>query len=191
MAARRRRWRPRHRHGPALRPLQSGQSEVQHHRLADRRGGDQALAILSSRGDTETEAAYLQDVWTLDPNLKLTTGARVEHWQALNGFNFSQSPALSVNQPALSATRTSPKASLEWTPGGNHWRLTASYGDAYRFPTVTELYQAVTTGAILSVPNPNLKPEHARSAEARRRQVVWTTAPACGCRCSTRTSATP
>jgi iron complex outermembrane receptor protein len=30
---------------------------------------------------------------------------------------------------------------------------------------VTELYQAVTTGAVLTVPNPNLKPEHALSGE--------------------------
>jgi len=30
---------------------------------------------------------------------------------------------------------------------------------------VTELYQAITTGTFLSVPNPNLKPEHARSYE--------------------------
>ena len=32
-------------------------------------------------------------------------------------------------------------------------------------PTVTELYQAITTGTQLTVPNPNLKPEHANSYE--------------------------
>jgi iron complex outermembrane receptor protein len=32
-------------------------------------------------------------------------------------------------------------------------------------PTVTELYQSVTTGATLSVPNPNLKPEHSKDYE--------------------------
>ena len=32
-------------------------------------------------------------------------------------------------------------------------------------PTVTELYQAVTTGAVLTVPNSNLKPERANSYE--------------------------
>ena len=34
-----------------------------------------------------------------------------------------------------------------------------------RMPTVTELYQAITTGTTLTVPNPNLKPEHADSYE--------------------------
>jgi len=32
-------------------------------------------------------------------------------------------------------------------------------------PTVTELYQAITTGTTLSVPNPNLRPERANSYE--------------------------
>ena len=32
-------------------------------------------------------------------------------------------------------------------------------------PTVTELYQAITTGTVLTVPNPNLKPERANSYE--------------------------
>jgi iron complex outermembrane recepter protein len=36
---------------------------------------------------------------------------------------------------------------------------------AYRMPTVTELYQAITTGTQLTVPNPNLKPERANSYE--------------------------
>jgi iron complex outermembrane receptor protein len=38
-------------------------------------------------------------------------------------------------------------------------------------PTVTELYQVVTTGTFLSVPNPDLKPEHANTFElsAQRR----------------------
>jgi iron complex outermembrane receptor protein len=38
-------------------------------------------------------------------------------------------------------------------------------GVAYRFPTVTELYQSVTVGTLLQTPNPNLKPERALSSE--------------------------
>jgi iron complex outermembrane receptor protein len=34
-----------------------------------------------------------------------------------------------------------------------------------RMPTVTELYQAITTGTVLTVPNSSLKPEHADSYE--------------------------
>jgi iron complex outermembrane receptor protein len=67
-------------------------------------------------------------------------------------------------QPKLSSSDFSPKASLSWQIT-NDWSATASLGGAYRYPTVTELYQAITTGAVLTVPNPNLKPEHALSGE--------------------------
>jgi len=52
-----------------------------------------------------------------------------------------------------------------------------SAGQAFRMPTVGELYQATTTGVLLTNPNPNLRPERARSVElalehkARRGQV--------------------
>lgn len=130
---------------------------------------DGAPTTLSSvsRGDTQTEAAYVQDVWAVTPALKLTTGARLERWEATKGYIAPLAAGLANAQPENDATRVSPKVSAEWRPDGadGHWRLTASYGDAYRFPTVTELYLSVTAGNQLRVPNPNLTPEHARSAE--------------------------
>ena len=128
-----------------------------------REGGEGALN-LASRGKTRTAALWAQDAWTLAAPLTLTVGGRYEWWRAFDGFNFSASPALSVTQPTLSAARFSPKASLAWTPSAG-WKLTASFGRAWRFPTVGELYQVVTTGSNLAVPNPNLKPERAASEE--------------------------
>ena len=46
----------------------------------------------------------------------------------------------------------SPKASLAWDPS-HDWTVRASFGEAWRFPTVGELYQVVTT-PVASVPNP-------------------------------------
>ena len=48
--------------------------------------------------------------------------------------------------------------------------MTGSWGVAYRMPTVTELYQAITTGTTLTVPNPNLRPERASSYELAAEQ---------------------
>jgi iron complex outermembrane receptor protein len=98
------------------------------------------------------------------PDLKATLGLRGEQWQAYDGLNFSASPALNVNQPALHTSDVSPKASLAWAEN-DQWTLSASYGEAFRMPTVTELYQAITTGTTLTVPNPNLRPERADSYE--------------------------
>ena len=62
-----------------------------------------------------------------------------------------------------SAAKFSPKATLAWT-FAKGWTARASFGEAWRFPTVGELYQIVTT-PVAAVPNPNLRPEHARSEE--------------------------
>ena len=133
-------------------------------------GGRGALSALS-RGKTQTDAAFLQDVIGLCPDLHLTLGVRLEHWRAFDGFNFSLSPALAVSQPTLSADRASPKAVLAWAPAPN-WRITASAGEAYRFPTVSELYQSVTVGGAQLVPDPHLAPEKAVSTELSA-QRTW------------------
>ena len=131
---------------------------------ADWRRGPAGALSQASRGRTRTLALWAQDRWTLGGGLELTLGARYEWWRAYDGFNFSAVPALSVAQPGLRRQGLSPKASLRWSRGGG-WRVTLSAGQAYRFPTVSELYQAITTGATLSVPDPTLRPERARSAE--------------------------
>jgi len=126
--------------------------------------GSRGALAAASRGKTQIEAIFLQDAVTLAPQLALTIGVRQEAWRAFDGFNFSLSPALLARQPRLSAERTSPKAVLAWTPDSN-WRVTASLGEAYRFPTVSELYQSVTVGQSLQVPNPDLLPERALSSD--------------------------
>jgi iron complex outermembrane receptor protein len=126
-------------------------------------GGRGALAA-ASRGKTETAAVFLEDAIRLSPGIGLTLGVRQERWRAFDGLNYSLAPALNVAQPKLGADRTSPKAVLAWTPNAD-WKLSASVGQAYRFPTVGELYQAVTVGQELKTPNPDLKPEKALSTE--------------------------
>ena len=140
---------------------------------ADWIGGSEGALNLASRGRTRTAAAWVQDAWTFAPPLTLTLGGRQEWWRAYGGANFSAAPALDVRQPVLRAARFSPKASLAWAIGGG-WSLTGSFGEAWRFPTVSELYQVVATGASLSVPNPNLRPERALSEElALERRGRW------------------
>ena len=89
---------------------------------------------------------------------------RNEDWRAYGGSNFSASPALFVCLSRISASTLLFKASLAWQIS-DHWSFTGSWGVAFRMPTVTELYQAITTGTVLTVPNPNLRPERASSYE--------------------------
>jgi iron complex outermembrane receptor protein len=118
-------------------------------------------------GETRTEALWLQDAWKIVPNLKLTLGGRLETWQALDGFNINNlanaatgaiTPLPPTVQPQLNSTNFSPKASLSYDPNKD-WNITANFGEAYRYPTVTELYQNVNSGGNVFLANPRLAPE--------------------------------
>ncbi|WP_174296303.1 TonB-dependent receptor [Sphingomonas bacterium] len=126
-------------------------------------GGEGSLNLVGS-GKTRTLALWAQEAWRIVPALTLTVGGRYEWWRAYDGINFSQSPLIAqVNQPGLSSDKFSPKAALAYDINP-HLTARLSFGQAWRFPTVGELYQIVTT-PIGSVPNPNLRPERARSGE--------------------------
>ncbi|KWV57297.1 TonB-dependent receptor [Bradyrhizobium macuxiense] len=117
-------------------------------------------------GETRTGALWVQDAWKLAPALKLTLGGRLESWQALDGYNVNTTTTgagvitstTAINQPGLSSTNFSPKASVSFDPNKD-WNITANFGEAYRYPTVTELYQNVTVGGVATFANPLLKPE--------------------------------
>ena len=130
-------------------------------------------------GETRTDALWLQDAWKITPNWKLTLGGRLENWQALNGYNVNSTVAVGTgtvgvpvpvvtlvpqNQPGLNATNFSPKASLSFDPSKD-WNVTANFGEAYRYPTVTELYQNIAVNGVATFANPFLAPEHDYNTE--------------------------
>ncbi|CAN5236730.1 TonB-dependent receptor [soil metagenome] len=141
--------------------------------LSDWIAGSPGATTSFSRGRTEQQALWAQDIWRLTPTLTATLGGRYEHWDAYDGLNFSAAPALNKAQPTQGAWRFSPKGVLAWKPLEG-WTFKGSVGVAYRFPTVQELYQAVTVGPILATPNPNLRPEHALSGELSAERA-WST----------------
>lgn len=121
----------------------------------------------ASHGNTRTYALWAQDELRITPRLKLTLGGRQEWWRAWNGYNMTYSASVNgarLPQPEREFSAFSPKASVEW---GFAPQFTArlSAGQAFRTPTVGELYQIVTTGTTLSNPNSGLLPERARSVE--------------------------
>jgi iron complex outermembrane receptor protein len=126
--------------------------------------GTEGAINLASRGKTRTTAIWAQDEVRIAAPLTLTIGARYEWWRAFDGFNVSTSPVVApTSQPVRTAHGFSPKASLGWSPVPG-WTVRASIGKAYRFPTVGELYQVVTT-PVVSLPDSTLKPERASSEE--------------------------
>lgn len=123
--------------------------------------------LSDGEGETHTGALWLQDAWKIVPNLKLTLGGRLESWAAVNGYNFftttntagtAITSSASIDQPNLQSTNFSPKASLSYDPNKD-WNITANFGEAYRYPTVGELYQNITVGGVATFANPFLTPE--------------------------------
>lgn len=149
----------------------SGGAHVDRYRLAARTfaTADWIAAVPGARtaaslGGTRTAAVWAQDVVDLVPALTLTLGARQEWWRASGGFNQAAAAGPGLAQPTRSAAAFSPKATLEWK-AAPAWSLKASFGQAWRFPTAGELFQATTVGTVLANPNPNLRPERARAGE--------------------------
>jgi len=130
----------------------------------DWQNGSPGALVQEARGHTRTLALWAEDQWAMAPAWSLTVGGRYEWWKAYGGRNFSFAPTLDVEQPNRTTSGFSPKASVRWKPT-QAWTITLSGGRALRFPTVSELYQAISTGPTITVPNPDLKPEKALSAE--------------------------
>lgn len=127
-----------------------------------RDSNSQGAMTALSRGRTRTLAVWAQDQLRLGDDFVLTLGARQEWWRAWRGRNVTADGA--VDQPERRVAAFSPKASLEWRPD-QRWSARLSFGQAWRFPTVGELYQATRIGTQLANPNPGLRPERARTVE--------------------------
>ncbi|MGZ8224179.1 MAG: TonB-dependent receptor [Methylobacter sp.] len=122
----------------------------------------------NSRGKTQTEGYWLQDAWDFHEDWNLTLGGRLENWQAYDGLNSATVGGVlaTVNQSERDELEFSPKAKLTWKPL-DRIQVGAAIGQAYRFPTVTELFQTSSIPATNTLVNgnPGLKPEEALSSE--------------------------
>jgi iron complex outermembrane receptor protein len=131
---------------------------------------DSGSIFSDSQGKTQTEGYWAQDSWDFDKKWNLALGGRLENWHAFDGYNkVTVGNALqTINQSNQNDLRFSPKAKLTWKPA-DRVQTGLAVGQAYRFPTVTELFQttATTVGGIQTAinGNPNLKPEEALSSE--------------------------
>lgn len=124
--------------------------------------GDATTRVSGFTGDTETSALYAQDIWRFSPDWKATVGGRWEQWKAHDGTISDATKTLPF------ATRKesyfSPKLGLAWRVAPL-WSLRAAYGQAYRMPTVAELYQGSISANTIVKNDPDLKPEKTQALE--------------------------
>ena len=135
---------------------------------ADWSQGNKSTLNASAQGETRTHALYAQDKWQINPQWALTLGGRAEHWQATDGQNQTTISGVlkTADYKEVSETKFSPKISLNFEPVPA-WGFRAALGQAYRFPTVSEMFQPLQNGAAAYFvqANPILKPEEVIAAE--------------------------
>jgi iron complex outermembrane receptor protein len=124
----------------------------------DWRAGIHGALAERNRGETLQTAAFGESTWGVVDDVDVTLGLRYEDWEARDGLR--SLGALAINYPERSEQKWSPKGTLTWRTTADV-TLQARAAKAYRFPTVTELFQSRTTGGFLVQSDPNLKPEDA------------------------------
>lgn len=117
----------------------------------------------------------------LFPTLRVTAGARFDWWKDTDGHRRESDRVTGVASrddhfADLNDTEFSPSLGLVWTPA-KAWRLRANVQQAFRRPTLNELYRPFRVGPNLTEANAALRTEEVTSAEAG---AEWTLRAAAG-----------
>ncbi|MBT5384763.1 MAG: TonB-dependent receptor, partial [Kordiimonadaceae bacterium] len=106
----------------------------------------------NNKGQTTTHAFFAQGAYRFLPGWDLTVGIRQEFWSATNGVVSNEILANRKMSP------TTPKFSIGWQP--NQWKFRYSWARTHRFPTISELFQTLSSGTHVQMANANLKAEN-------------------------------
>jgi outer membrane receptor protein involved in Fe transport len=105
----------------------------------------------------------------LAANWRATLGVRLDFWSESGGHRRETDRATGTllrddHYARLDGTPFSPSAGLIWQPS-KAWRLRAAAQQSFRRPTLNELYRPFRVGNVITEANPDLRTEHATSAD--------------------------
>ncbi|MEO6569356.1 MAG: TonB-dependent receptor [Opitutaceae bacterium] len=105
----------------------------------------------------------------LAPDLRLTVGARVDSWKETDGHRRESDRATGNllrddHYADRDGVEFSPSAGIVWQPAAS-WRLRSAAQQAFRRPTLNELYRPFRQGANVTEANAALETESVTSAE--------------------------
>jgi outer membrane receptor protein involved in Fe transport len=105
----------------------------------------------------------------LTPALRLSLGARIDSWKEADGHRRETDRALGTvlrddRYANRDGTEFSPSAGLVWQPAKT-WRIRSAAQEAFRRPTLNELYRPFRQGANVTEANAALNTERVTSAE--------------------------
>ena len=122
-------------------------------------------------GDTDLTSLWAQDAWRFAPDWKAIVGLRAERWTAHDGQIANATRLLTYGD--RQQDDFSPKVAVGYG-GGRDWNFKASVGRALRFPTVSELYQGAIVDNVVTLNDPELRPERSWTSELTAERVVDT-----------------
>ena len=105
----------------------------------------------------------------LAADLRLTLGARLDHWSESDGHRRETDRATGAvlrddHYAGHDGLEFSPSAGLVWQ-AAKEWRVRLAAQQAFRRPTLNELYRPFRVGNVITEANPALHPERVTSAE--------------------------
>jgi len=124
-----------------------------------------------SAGKSFNNGLYLQDQFSLGEKLHFTAGTRFDYWRNQDGESIDSPGAALKTYPTRSARYLSGKVAAVYRVRTGTV-LRASVANAFRAPNLVDLYRTTFSAQtqVLSMPNPDLKPERMWSAEVGFRQ---------------------
>ncbi|MDD5405580.1 MAG: TonB-dependent receptor [Sulfurovaceae bacterium] len=126
---------------------------------------DEAKTTLNSEsnGNSTTKAIYIQDTIDITNQLVAYVGGRYDTWKT-SGNYIDYTKATTTIYPEREDSQFSPKVSLVYTPD-EHTTFRTSAGQAFRAPSLSDLYSSFYAGNKLYQGSPDLKPETLTSWE--------------------------
>jgi len=143
-------------------------------KLSEWKNEDSAIELTNNYGGKDmTYAVFVQDEILILDNLTAYIGFRNDWWETKDGYaNQFGTGAFTATYNSRSDSSFSPKLAIVYKPFDNT-TLRTSAGQAFRGPTVYELFGTYVSGSTTYSGNPDLNPETVRSWDAGVTQGLW------------------
>ncbi|BDC51171.1 TonB-dependent receptor [Bryobacterales bacterium F-183] len=118
-----------------------------------------------ARGKAINQAGYAQYQRTFGERMNIVAGGRYDYWRTYEGANQTGLTSPLVPYPNRETNSFTGKVAGTYTLPGN-WLVRGSVGNAFRNPSVYELYRDLVLSGILFLANPQVQPEKLFAVEA-------------------------
>jgi len=127
---------------------------------------DAGTSVTSTAGGQSiNQSVYVQDQIVLGERFSVVAGGRYDYWSTYDGSNQTSAAVAPTHYPDKTSNSYTGKLAASYEASGGV-QLRASVGNAFRSPTIYELYRNVVIGSSLYAANPAARPERLLAVDA-------------------------